>query len=247
MTYCLSRAGKRGRHTLCMPAMEMIAPDRATAGRKTIRPGALLSLPPQRHASTVAYYNDHAEAYTALTLGIDTAKSIARFAALLPKNGLVLDAGCGSGRDLIGLKAAGLRPEGLDVSPSLAAIARAYSGARVTIGDLRGPHFAPATFDGIWAMASLLHIAADEIYAVLQELCRTLVPGGVLFASVKRGKGTTQDANGRWFTLHDEAGWEVHMRAAGFEIIEIVGEPPSIGGTGTVAQGWISSLVRRPA
>jgi SAM-dependent methyltransferase len=230
-----------------MLMMDMMAPDPHAAGCKTSSRVAFRSAPAaERHASTIAYYNDFAAAYADLTIGIDTAERIARFASLLPGGGRVLDAGCGAGRDLIALHAAGLRPEGMDVSPRMAAIARANSKLPVVVGDLRNFHFTPASFDGIWAMASLLHIEADEIRAVLSTLRQLLLPGGVLFASVKRGRGLAHGSDGRWFTLHDEGSWEEHLRAVGFDVIEIVGEPPAtVGGTGTVTPGWISSLARR--
>lgn len=200
----------------------------------------------QRRASTISYYDERAEAYAAMTVGIDMADRITRFAALLPKGGLVLDAGCGAGRDLIGLEAAGLRPSGLDASRRLAAIARTNSGLPLVVGDLRNPPFAHASFDGIWAMASLLHVEADEIRNTLGALHDSLVRGGVLFASVKRGRGLGRDQEGRWFTLYDEASWTRRVKAAGFEIIEAVDEPLVVdGGFGAVTSGWISCLARR--
>lgn len=202
----------------------------------------------RRHASTNAFYDDRAEEYAAATMGIDTADRISKFAALLPKGGHVLDVGCGSGRDLIALRSAGLKPKGLDTSASLAAIARTRSDVPVTVGDLQALPFAAGSFDGVWAMASLLHVERDQIHEALESLREILVPGGIFFASVKRGKGLDCDNDGRWFTLYDEIGWRDHLDAAGFETIEIVGEPPSNdNATGTLRPGWVTSLARRPA
>lgn len=199
----------------------------------------------ERRASTLAFYEGHAEAYASTTMALDVADRIARFARELPAGARVLDAGCGSGRDLVALRAAGFDPVGLDLSPRLARIAQSHSEALVEVGDLRSPPFDDASFEGIWAMASLLHLERDEVTGTLQILGRLLVPGGVLFASVKRGRGRVQDRDGRWFTLHDEEGWARHLKAAGFDIVELVGEPARRSGAGSVAPGWISSIARR--
>lgn len=200
-----------------------------------------------RLASTVRYYDRHAESYAASTRSIDTSERIQRFAALLPPHGRVLDVGCGAGRDLLQLGALGFEVSGLDISPALAAIARRASRREVLVADLRTIDLPTEGFDGIWAMASLLHLGRSELPEVLLKLTSALRPGGTLFASVKRGVGEVVDGTGRWFTLHDEAGWRRRLVEAGLEVIELVGEPADAGAaTGTVAPGWISSLSRRP-
>lgn len=202
----------------------------------------------KRRASTADYYEKYSDEYASATMAIDTSDRIARFASFLPTGARVLDAGCGAGRDLLALQATGLRVEGLDNSPRLAAIARNRSGLRVTVGDLQDPPFPLASFDGLWAMASLLHFEPNEIVGVLVSLQCILRPGGFFFASVKRGAGQVQDNDGRWFTLYDEVTWGDLLERAGFDIIEIVGEPPSAhNATGSVSPGWVTSLARRPS
>lgn len=223
--------------------MEMLAYDRLGASSSRRRAGAAAA---RRRSSTAAYYDTHADEYAIATMSLDVSERIARFAGMLPPGSRVLDAGCGAGRDLIGLRAAGLHPVGLDTSPALVEIARQTSGGHAQVGDIRHPPFAPAYFEGVWAMASLLHLERGETTGALEALSTVLVPGGVLFASVKRGAGRVSDKLGRWFTLHDEKGWEHHLREAGLQVIEIVGEPPQpLGAVGSVRPGWISSLARR--
>lgn len=228
---------------LCMASMALnITSDTGKVGASVATSAAT------RRRATAAYYERHAEDYASATMAINVSDSIARFATWLPSGARVLDAGCGAGRDLIALQAAGFRAEGLDISPSLAAIARKCSGLNVTIGDLRDPPFRHASFDGVWAMASLLHVEPGEVHGALVSLRNILVPGGIFFASVKRGAGQSRDTDGRWFTLHDEVSWGERLESAGFDTIEIIGEPPSAGnGTGSVRSGWVTSLARRPS
>ncbi|MGN7998010.1 class I SAM-dependent methyltransferase [Sphingomonas sp. 22176] len=198
----------------------------------------------EKARSTLRYYDSSAADYAALTAKIDTSERVEQFLALLPPMARILDAGCGAGRDLVQFRARGMTAVGLDLSPKLAEFARQHSGCEVVVGDLADPP-ALGRFDGIWAMASLLHIDRPRIGVALDALRAMLHPGGVLFSSVKRGRGEVVDATGRWFTLYDEDLWSTQLAGAGFDILEITGEPPVTGtATGTVAPGWISSMAR---
>ena len=61
-------------------------------------------------------------------------------------------------------------------------------------------------FDGIWACASLLHVAPADLPDVLRRLQRALRPGGVMFFKFKYGQGQRHSPDGRRFTDMDEAG-----------------------------------------
>lgn len=198
----------------------------------------------ERRRSTLRYYAASADAYAALTAKIDTSERIDQFVGLLPSSARVLDAGCGAGRDLAQFRSRGITAVGLDLSPELAELARRRSRCAVIVGDLAAPPEL-GKFDGIWAMAVLLHIERPSISVALSALRAMLKLGGVLFSSVKRGHGEVVDDTGRWFTLYNEDMWGQLLTEAGFDILELNGEPPSSGGsTGTVAPGWISSMAR---
>lgn len=106
-----------------------------------------------RLSDTIRYYDAHAAAYAATTMAIDTSVQLDRFGSLLPPNAKVLDAGCGSGRDLARLARLGFHPVGLDLSAGLAAIARQTSGCEVMVGDLRELHMSDCSFEGVWGSA----------------------------------------------------------------------------------------------
>ncbi|MGE8130062.1 class I SAM-dependent methyltransferase [Methylobacterium sp. NPDC080182] len=199
-----------------------------------------------RRVSTASYYERHAERYADATLPIDTANRIARFATMVPRGGRVLDAGCGSGRDLIGLREAGLKPEGLELSPRLAVIARRNSNVPVHVADICSPGLPLSSFDAVWAMASLLHVERDDIEVALRSLNQLLVPGGLLFATLKSGTGRARDEGGRWFTLYEPRGWSGRLRNAGFSEVSVETER-LVGMSPEPATGWIASLARRPA
>ena len=95
------------------------------------------------------------------------------FLKLLPKNGKILDAGCGSGRDSLFFKQQGYDVVSFDISKELVDLASRLIGQKVlhmSFGDLDFEN----EFHGIWASASLLHIPQEEMDDVLEKLSRAL-------------------------------------------------------------------------
>jgi SAM-dependent methyltransferase len=96
----------------------------------------------------------------------------------------VLDAGCGSGLLSAWLVENGARVTGLDLSPSMVAIARGRGlpSARFEVGDLGAPlAFDDGAFDLVVA-GLVLHYLRDWV-APLRELRRVLRPGGAVVFS----------------------------------------------------------------
>ncbi len=91
--------------------------------------------------------------------------------------------------------------------------------------DMRRLEFAEATFDGLWASFSLLHIRASEVGDTLAGFKAVLRPGGLFFAALHRGpktawvkttiSGMERDTYVQeWLQTHIEAVFE----ASGFHI-----------------------------
>ncbi len=149
--------------------------------------------------STVAFYDDHAAAYAAMTEALDISALYAPFLRHLPPGGHILDAGSGSGRDTAAFLALGYRVTAFDASAKLAAYSSAKTNQPTLV--LRFEDVAWAQdFDGVWASASLLHLPAPELNDAIYRLARALRPSGVLFASFQEGTGTAV-RDGRIFTL----------------------------------------------
>ena len=114
------------------------------------------------------------------------------------------------------------------------------------VGDLRHPPFQNGAFDGVWASASLVHLHRSELSAALLALASVLVSGGILFSSVKAGRGEGVDDTGRWFSYYQEQEWGALVEASGFRVVELCSELAqrrSVGGFASV--GWITSLCRK--
>jgi len=61
-------------------------------------------------------------------------------------------------------------------------------GATVRKMDMQFLDFPPASFDGLWASFSLLHIRASDVNQTLSGFKRVLRPGGLFFTAVHRGE-----------------------------------------------------------
>jgi tellurite methyltransferase len=142
----------------------------------------------------------------------------------------LLDAGCGSGRNIQYLMQAGVKVYGADTSEE--AIHKVQSMARelaptlspknFVVADLALMPFADATFDVVLCSA-VLHFARDEEHfrSMAQELWRVLKPGGMLFCRFsttigmegklqKVANGLYQMPHGPvWFLADDALIWEL--------------------------------------
>lgn len=149
---------------------------------------------------------------------------LVKFIKLLNNKGLVLDAGCGAGRDSKYLIEHGLQTIGIDFSEGMLGEAR----KKVPNGDfrkmdMRELKFSANEFDGIWACASLLHLPKNEVSKGLEEFRRVLKPNGILMASVKEGIGEkfeTEKYGPRFFVYYKLSEFENKVKESGFKIID---------------------------
>jgi SAM-dependent methyltransferase len=110
----------------------------------------------------------------------------------------VLDAGCGSGRNLVYLLRNGFDVHAIDSDPVAIAEVRALASRlaphlsedRFRVEPVESMSFATASFDAVLSSA-VLHFAADErqFAAMVQEMWRVLAPGGLLFARLASSIG----------------------------------------------------------
>ncbi|QHC23308.1 class I SAM-dependent methyltransferase [Streptomyces sp. GS7] len=171
-------------------------------------------------AESVAVYSDHADDYAAVHAP-KMADRAERFAGSLPTPSLILDAGCGPGRDLARFRAYGHVVRGVDLNPVFVAKANTY--APTSQCDLReiGTRFPAGTFDGVWASASLVHLDAAETVDVLGQFGTLLRPGGKLYVCLKATghTGWLDESEGRrWYTVWDPDEFAAAVRGASFEV-----------------------------
>jgi 2-polyprenyl-3-methyl-5-hydroxy-6-metoxy-1,4-benzoquinol methylase len=149
-------------------------------------------------ADTIMYYNNMAKQYTQDTQSVDFTEFQNVFLAYLQPGALILDLGCGSGRDSRAFLEKGFRIVAVDGSEELAMIAAEYIGQEVVCETFQ--QYTPANnVDAIWACASLLHLPEYEIKVVIAKLTEMLNPDGVFYMSFKHGDFSGL-RNERYFT-----------------------------------------------
>ena len=108
------------------------------------------------------------------------------FISFLPKNGSVLDLGCGAGYKSKFLDEHGFAVTSLDFSKSMLAIAKKrLPGGTFICADIFDELPLETQFDGIFAEAVFLHVPKKDADATLQNVVKHLKSGGYCYISLK--------------------------------------------------------------
>jgi SAM-dependent methyltransferase len=99
----------------------------------------------------------------------------------LPKPARILDAGCGSGRNMVELARLG-DVTGVELSDTSVALARERGVGEVIAGSVLEMPFAEDSFDLAVSLDVIEHLEDD--LGALRELRRTVAPGGALLVTV---------------------------------------------------------------
>jgi SAM-dependent methyltransferase len=139
--------------------------------------------------------------------------------------GVVLDLGCGPGRDTGWLAEVGFAAVGMDASFGMLAEARGRVDAvDVVRGDLVTLPFRSASADGAWVCASLLHLSRAGAATALDEVARVVRAGGAIFAGVQVGDGEvikSSPAGDRHFTFWSPDAFAAAVQGAGFQLSHV--------------------------
>ena len=173
------------------------------------------------YRKTMEIYNRNVSHFEEKLASFDWGKQIDRFVSGL-KGRKILDAGCGTGRDVGEFIKRGLLAEGLDYSAENIRLSRRkYPGVVFHEGDLMKMNLPDNGYDGLWCCASLLHIKKQDAPGVLNEFRRVLKPGGKLFISVKEGAGekmVSDEAGERFFSFYRAGELKGKVSEAGFRV-----------------------------
>ncbi len=110
-----------------------------------------------------------------------------RFIDLL-KGKKILDLGCGSGDHSLYLKNKGLNVTSIDLSKEMISLCK-KKGINALKMDIENLKFDEKSFDGIWAVTSLLHVPKLKLKKVVEKLNLILKDKGILYVCIKEGKG----------------------------------------------------------
>jgi SAM-dependent methyltransferase len=197
-------------------------------------------------ALTLAYYEQRTEEFRDGTRHHDVSQNIAALLRHIEGQPpfVILDFGCGPGRDLKTLTELGHTAIGLEGADRFVAMARADTGCEVWQQDFHRLDLPAERFDGIFANASLFHVPSRELPRVLRQLYTALKPGGVLFSSNPRGENEEGWNRGRYGAYHNLETWRRYMSDAGFTELDHYYRP---SGLPREQQPWLASVWRRPS
>ena len=202
----------------------------------------------EKEKRTLSYYDENASAFCEGTRNADMSEMRGRFLQYLKPGTLILDAGCGSGRDSKFFMESGYRVVAIDGSEKICRLGSKYLGQEVQCRRFEEID-EKKVYDGIWACASLLHVPHEILPKVIARLIAALVDGGVLYASFKYGE-EEREAGGRYFTDLREDGWKKVLEEAEEEIKGSRLETVECFITGDVREGrgeekWLNVVGRK--
>jgi 2-polyprenyl-3-methyl-5-hydroxy-6-metoxy-1,4-benzoquinol methylase len=151
------------------------------------------------HQMTIDCYNQQASYWGTRFLGLDTGKLCQRFLSYLPEKAHILDMGCGPGRDTKYFLDHDYQVTAFDAAEELVKLAQDYTRHPILHMTFEEMIF-QEEFDGIWSMASLLHLSHQELITVVDKnLIPALKPQGILYSCFLEGEGD-RITKGRYFT-----------------------------------------------
>lgn len=204
----------------------------------------------EKRDRTAAFYDQRARETALGYDAVDTTPLLELVLAYAPREGRLLEIGCGSGRDAAAYLEGGYDVTALDGSKGmLAEAARLHpelSGRLVHHSLPEALPFEGAHFDVVTAMAVLMHLDLPALEAAFSEISRVIAPGGTLAYSVSTERPGVDEAGydgrGRHFLSLPPQQWEVLHRGAGFQTIELRENDDLAGRPGI---RWATLICRR--
>jgi ubiquinone/menaquinone biosynthesis C-methylase UbiE len=144
-----------------------------------------------------------------------------------PKNAKLLEIGCGSGRDAKFMMESGYHVTAIDGSSKMINEAKQIHPTltpHLLVKQLpHGLDFQTNSFDGIYSIATLMHLEPKEIEESIEKIYRLLKPKGKFLFSVSLQRDDTntnhRDKHNRLFTSLTEKEWTELCTHQGFRIL----------------------------
>ena len=176
---------------------------------------------------TLQFYTENVNSFIEGTINVDFHLVCNRFLAHLPACAIILDYGCGAGRDTKYFLEKNYAVDAIDGSPELCKFAKEYTGIDVKcmlFNELEVEN----NYDGIWACASILHVKKSELPDIFRKMICALKKEGYIYTSFKYGD-FEGEVNGRYFSNFTTDSFNEFLR-----------QFPEL----CIAEEWISSDVR---
>jgi len=149
------------------------------------------------------------------------------FLSYIKKGDKILDLGCGPGRDAKAFTDLGYKVIGVDLSEKCINKAKTIAPeAEFKVMDFLNLDFEKESFDAVWFSAGLLCVEKRFALNILNEINKILIENGILFISVKEGKGEGFQLDKRYnvekyYAYYTEEEVRRLLIDADFEIIKV--------------------------
>ena len=165
-------------------------------------------------------------------------------------NSKLLEIGCGSGRDATFMQEQGYNITAIDGSQKMIDEAKAIHPAlEAHLFTMQLPHgldFKPNSFDGVYAVATLMHLTQEEIILSIQKIYSLLKEKGKFLFSVSIERDDTdqnnKDPHQRLFTSLSEEEWLRLCTKEGFKPLHTEVTNDGLGRSGVA---WLTCVLEK--
>jgi len=199
---------------------------------------------------TLQFYHQNALDLTERYETADVAAMHAHLLEAFTRSSKLLEIGCGSGRDAAFMVSNGYDVTAVDGSQAMIDAAQELhpelsdSLHVVLLPD--GLEEFTETYDGIYSVATLMHLDNEQIESSIQHISNLLKTGGTLFFSVSIARDDVDekgyDAKGRYFNSMSKDAWMAICESHGFKCITTKQSGDGLGRDGIT---WLTVVAEK--
>ena len=153
---------------------------------------------------TIEFYNENAQKYSSYSYDHKKGDLYLKFLNNLPKQGSILDAGCGAGWDTKFFLLNGYFVTAFDASIKLLEVVETHKNLEKIESDFLN-FKCNNIFDGIWASFSLQHLPKNDFKPALKVLKNSLSKTGCFYIGIHKGNKEIRDNLGRYYSYYAES------------------------------------------
>jgi SAM-dependent methyltransferase len=191
---------------------------------------------------SISYYDKNSQEFHDRTINADVQDLYQKFLKHVPKQGRILDAGCGVGRDSKFFQAKGYEVLPFDGSLEMVKLTSNLLGKDALHMLFQDIRFS-SEFDAVWANASLLHVPYENLRGVIEGFHKALLPSGILYASFKYGTSMRRTEDRIFFDM-DEASIEPYLKGL-FVPLEVWKSADARSKASSPDKSWLNFIARR--
>jgi len=199
---------------------------------------------------TLSYYENNAKHLSKRYESANVDNIHALLLKTFPSKSYLLEIGCGSGRDASCIQENGYDVLAIDGSGEMITEARRCHpelADRLKVMSIPNElHFEATSFDGIYSIATLMHLEKDSIDQTFEKIAKILKPDGKFFFSVSIQRDDVddqgKDEQDRHFTIMPEAEWVSYCEKYGLQLEYSEVTCDGLNRDGIV---WLTCVVRK--